>query len=354
MTVEDLGYNGHFEELRLKNNLEDFGFGRVVAEHRERYTVQNGQGEFEAVITGNLRYSANGSEDFPAVGDWVSLIYSDSSFAIIHSVFPRLSSLSRQAVGKLGELQIIATNIDHALLLQAVDRDFSVNRIERYLTLCNSSGIKAIVLLNKIDLISRKSLEKMVGSIHERIKQVPIIPISNVSKEGIEVLDTYLQRGKTFCLLGSSGVGKSSLINNLVGEEVMATGEINKSIDRGKHITTHRELLVTEKGIFIDNPGMREVGIANATDGLEVTFGTLTELSKNCRFNDCTHTTEIGCAITEAIENGEMDRSSYENYLKMQREKEHFESTVAERRKKEKDFGKMLKKYKKDRKSNKY
>ncbi|WP_422082094.1 ribosome small subunit-dependent GTPase A [Ulvibacterium sp.] len=316
--------------------------------------MQNGQGEFEAVVTGNLRYSANSREDFPAVGDWVSLIYNDSSFAIIHSIFPRLSTLIRQAVGKFGERQVIATNIDHALIVQAVDRDFNINHIERYLTLCNSSGIGAIVLLNKIDLIPRESLEEMIGSIRKQIKQVPTIPISNVSREGFDVLDTYLQRGKTFCLLGSSGVGKSSLINNLVGKEVMATGEISESIDRGKHVTTHRELIITEKGILIDNPGMREVGIADVSDGLEVTFGTLTELSKNCRFNDCTHTTEIGCAITEAVENVEIDRSSYENFLKMQREKDHFESTVVERRKKEKDFGKVLKNYKKDRKLNKY
>ncbi|UOY06134.1 ribosome small subunit-dependent GTPase A [Muricauda sp. SCSIO 64092] len=354
MTIEDLGYTKHLETLRIKNNLGDFGIGRVIAEHRERYIVKNGKGEFEAVITGNLRFSANSREDFPAVGDWVALIDHDSDFVIIHSVFPRLSTLARQAVGKLGERQVIATNIDHALILQAVDRDFNINRIERYLTLCNSSGIKAILLLNKIDLISRKSLERLIGVTQERINQVPIIPMSNVSHEGIAVLNTYLQKGKTFCLLGSSGVGKSSLINILVGEEVMATGEISRSIDRGRHITTHRELLVTEKGIFIDNPGMREVGIADSAHGLDVTFETITALSKNCRFKDCTHTTEIGCAITAAVEKGEIDRSSYENYLKMEREKDHFESTLAERRKKEKDFGKMIKNYKKDRKLKKY
>ena len=352
--MEDLGYTKHFETLRTKNNLGGFGIGRVVAEHKERYIVKNGKGEFEAVITGNLRFSANSREDFPAVGDWVALIDHDSDFMIIHGVLPRLSTLARQAVGKLGERQVIATNIDYALILQAVDRDFNINRIERYLTLCNSSGIKAIVLLNKIDLISRESLERLIGATRERIDQVPIIPISNVSQEGISVLKTHLQRGKTFCLLGSSGVGKSSLINILVGEEVMTTGEISRSIDRGRHITTHRELLVTEKGIFIDNPGMREVGITDSSHGLEVTFETITALSKNCRFNDCSHTKEIGCAITAAVENGEIDKTSYENYLKMEREKDHFESTVAERRKKEKDFGKIIKNYKKDRKLKKY
>ena len=354
MTVEDLGYNDYFEEFRTKNNFEDFEIGRVIAEHKERYIVKNRKGEFQAVITGNLRFSANSREDFPAVGDWVALINNEPDFSIIHSIFPRKSTLARQAIGKFGERQLIATNIDYAFVLQAVDRDFNINRMERYLTICNSSGIEAIIILNKIDLISNGKLVKLIGSIQERIKQVPIVPMSNVSLEGIELLSAYLQKGKTFCLLGSSGVGKSSLINNLVGKKVMITGQISEGTDRGKHITTHRELIVTEKGILIDNPGMREVGIIDSSDGLEVTFETIVKLSKSCKFKDCTHTTEIDCAITKAVESGEIDRSSYENYLKMEREKSYFESSVAERRKKDKDFGKMMKNYKKERKSNQY
>ena len=354
MTVEDLGYNDYFEELRTKNNLEDFEIGRVIAEHKERYIVKNEKGEFQAIITGNLRFSANNREDFPSVGDWVALVNNEPDFSIIHSIFPRKSTLARQAVGKFGERQIIAANIDYAFVLQAVDRDFNINRIERYLTICNSSGIEAIIILNKIDLIVNSELVKLIGLIQGRIKHVPVVPMSNISLEGIEVLSAYLQKGKTFCLLGSSGVGKSSLINNLVGEEAMTTGQISESTNKGKHVTTHRELIVTEKGILIDNPGMREIGITDSSDGLEVTFETIVELSKSCKFKDCTHTIEIDCAITEAVEKGEIDKSSYENYLKMEREKDYFESSVAERRKKNKDFGKMVKNYKKERKSNEY
>ena len=316
--------------------------------------MKNERSEFEAVVTGNLRYSANSREDFPAVGDWVALITNNDDFIVIHSVLPRLSILARRAVGRFAEKQIIATNIDLAFIVQAVDRDFNINRIERYLTICNSSMIKAVIILNKIDLISTDELKVLIGSMRERITQAPIIPMSNVSREGIEVLDQYLQRGRTFCLLGSSGVGKSSLINNVVGKEIMATGEISISVGRGKHITSHRELLVTEKGILIDNPGMREIGIADASGGIESTFDSIAELSKSCRFKDCTHTTEIDCAVRVAVESGELDTSSHHNYLKMEREKDYFESSIVERRKKDKALGKMIKDHKKHRKSNRY
>jgi len=258
------------------------------------------------------------------------------------------------SVGKLSQTQIIATNIDVALIVQSVNRDFNINRIERYLTICNSSKIEPIVVLSKIDLIEKSELENILERINKRMKDISIIAISNQSQIGLDKIKSKLTKGKTYCLLGSSGVGKSTLINNLVGEELMITGEISESIDRGKHITTHRELIVTEYGILIDNPGMREVGIADSTTGLEMTFETIVELSKDCKFNNCTHTTEIDCAVLEAISKGEIDTDSYENYLKMEKEKEHFESTVAEKRKKDKDFGKMIKHFKKARKSNKF
>ena len=161
-------------------------------------------------------------------------------------------------------------------------------------------------------------------------------------------------KGKTYCLLGSSGVGKSTLINSLVGEKLMMTGEISESIDRGKHITTHRELIVTENGILIDNPGMREVGVTNSTAGLEITFDEISELSHKCRFRDCTHTNEKDCAILKAVENGEVDSESYMNFLKMEREKDFFESSIKERKKKDKNFGKMIKNFKKQRNLDKY
>lgn len=352
MTIEQLGYNRHFEKFRLNSELENFEIGRIIAEHKERYIVKNEKGEFEAEITGNLRFSATSREDFPAVGDWVTLIQNNYDFVIIHSILPRASILSRQAVNKFGERQVIATNIDYALILQAVNRDFNINRLERYLTICYSSKVQPIIILNKIDLITNTELTERIHLINERIKQVPIIPISNLSQDGIHLLDQYLQKNKTYCLLGSSGVGKSTFINNLLGKEVMVTGAISKSIDRGKHITTHRELIVTEKGIFIDNPGMREIGMTDSSNGLDITFDEIIALSELCKFSDCKHINEINCAVLDALNNGEIDKSSYQNYLKMKREQEHFELTVLEKRKKDKDFGKMMKNYKKNKKFN--
>lgn len=348
MKLEDLGYNIDFENYRKDQNLNSFGVGRVISEHKERYIVKTIEDEYDAEIIGNLRFSARNRTDFPAVGDWVAISEYDEKKVLIHSVFPRKTIIERQAVGKQGEKQIIATNIDYAFIVQAVDRDFNINRIERYLTICNTSNVKPIIILNKIDLIENTELTKLIGKVQDRIKQVPILTISNETLSGIEKLKEIIKKGKTYCLLGSSGVGKSSLLNNLSGKQLMKTNTISTNTNKGRHVTSHRELIVLENGgILIDNPGMREVGITDSTDGLEITFETIVELSKDCKFKDCTHTTETECAVIESVESGEIDKSSYENYLKMEREKEHFESTVAEKRKKDKDFGKMIKNYKK-------
>lgn len=355
IALEDLGYNDTFEKRRIENNLGEFEMGRVIAEHKERYIVKCEKGEFEAEITGNLRFSAKSREDFPAVGDWVALINNDD-FAIIHSVLPRLSILSRQAVGKFGERQVIAANIDYALLVQAVDRDFNINRLERYLTICYASRVKPIVVLTKTDLITSGRINEIVENIHQRLKDVPVVAISNETKEGYESIINILEKGKTYCLLGSSGVGKSTLTNNLSGENLMKTDTISDSTGKGRHVTSHRELIIIEKGaLLIDNPGMREVGVSDSTDGLEQVFDEILRLSEDCKFQDCTHTTEIGCAVFEALEKGEIDKNSYENYLKIEKEKAFFEASVLERKKKDKMQGRILKDYqKRDIKGRKY
>jgi ribosome biogenesis GTPase / thiamine phosphate phosphatase len=356
MKLEDFGYNDRIEKLRIDNNLKEFEIGRVISEHKERYIVKTEKGEFEAEITGNMRFSANGREDFPAVGDWVALITYDSEFAIIHKIIPRLSVISRQAVGQFGEVQIIAANIDFAFIVQAVDRDFNINRLERYLTICNSSKVTPIIILTKTDLINEQSKAAIIESIHHRIKDVPVFAISNETQDGYELLIPIIEKGKTFCMLGSSGVGKSSLLNNLSGRSIMKTGTISKSTSKGRHITSHRELFILENGgILIDNPGMREVGIVDTANGLETTFDIVFSLAQNCKFKDCTHTNEKGCSVIEAFEKGELDKGVFENYKKMQREKAYFETSVIEKKKKEKILGKIVKDYiKKDVKGKKY
>ena len=354
MTLEDLGYNREIGEYRKEHNLVSFGIGRVISEHKDRYTIKTDAGEFDAELIGNLRFTATNRNDLPAVGDWVSISEYDENKALIHDVFPRKSIVERRAVGKLGQTQIIATNIDFGLIVQSVNRDFNINRLERYLTICNASKIAPIIVLSKVDLIEKQKLEELLIQVKERIKNVPLFAISNQSQLGIDKLKTELIKGCTYCLLGSSGVGKSTLINTLTGTNLMDIGEISKSIDRGKHVTSHRELIVLENGILIDNPGMREVGITNISDGLEMTFDGILNLAQDCKFSDCTHTNEKGCAVLAAIENEELDADSYANFIKMEKEKLHFESEAKERRKKDKDFGKMIKNVKKQRRNNKY
>lgn len=353
MKLEDFGYNETIEKLRIRQNLTDFAVGRVIAEHKERYVVATKNGELDAEITGNLRFSAKGREDFPAVGDWVALILYDEEAAIIHQILPRFSVLKRQASGQRSDVQIIAANIDYAFIVQAVDRDFNINRLERYLTICHASKVSPVIVLTKTDLADEQQLTEITGHIQKRIKNVPIFAVSNETRQGFESLQQFIEKGKTYCMLGSSGVGKSTLLNNLAGKNVMKTGAISHFSNRGRHVTSHRELMVLHNGgILIDNPGMREVGIADTSGGLETTFDRIVSMAEDCRFNDCTHTSEAGCAVIEAVENGEIEEGAYENYLKMEREKAHFESTVTERRKKGKNLAKVVKNYKKDKKRN--
>lgn len=349
MKREDLGYNEKLETWRIANKLQDFEVGRVVSEHKERYVVKTEKGEFDAEVTGSLRYSAHSRTDFPAVGDWVALSVFDADFSIIHAVFPRFTTISRQAVGHYGELQIIAANIDEALLMQAVDRDFNLNRLERYLTICYAAKVNPVIVLTKTDLISLAAKDDLIHSIHQRIKNISVFAISNQTREGYAALKDYLVKGKTYCMLGSSGVGKSSLVNMLCERPVMRIDAISESTNKGRHITSHRELTVLDNGsLLIDNPGMRAVGIIDLAQGLETTYETIMSLAEKCKFNNCTHTGEKGCSVFEALQKGEIDEKSYENFLKMEREKSYFESTLAEKRKKEKDFGKMVKNIKKD------
>lgn len=349
MNLQDLGYTHQLEKLRIENSLEAFEMGRVISEHKERYIVKTEKGEFEAEITGNLRFSSKSREDFPAVGDWVALTIYDSDFSIIHSILPRYSVISRHAVGSFGEIQIIAANIDYALLVQSADRDFNINRLERYLTICNAAKVSPIIVLSKIDLLPKDGISELVARIQARLKNLPILALSDQWQEGFDQLSAMIEKGKTYCLLGSSGVGKSTLLNRLCGQSLMRTDAISQSTQKGRHVTSHRELIVLENGgILIDNPGMREVGIADAGGGLAITFDLIFEYAHQCKFKDCTHINEIGCAVRDAVDSGAIDRTMYENFLKIEREKAHFDSSVVERRKKERNFGKMLKNYKKD------
>jgi ribosome biogenesis GTPase len=349
MNIYDLGFTAELAAFLEENHLSDFSVGRVTQEHRERYVVSDGDKEYEAEITGNLRFTASSRADFPAVGDWITMTVYDSDQAIIHEILPRKSVLERQAVGKPGEVQIISTNIDAAFIVQAIDHNFSINRLERYLTICYSAGIEPVLVISKIDLSGENEVQDVISRLEKRERRIKCIPLSNMTLQGLEQVLDFIQKGRTYCMIGSSGVGKSTLINNLLKKNILKTGHISLSTNKGRHVTDHRELFVLENGgIIIDTPGMREVGIADSAGGLEITFDTILSLARKCRFKDCTHTNEVGCSVIEAVNNGEIDKSFYENYLRLQRENAHYESTIAEKRRKDKVFGKLLKNYHKD------
>ncbi|NQU88220.1 MAG: ribosome small subunit-dependent GTPase A [Mariniphaga sp.] len=355
MLLEELGYNHELEQFRIDQNLKDFEVGRVVTEHKERYIVKTDENVYDSEVIGNLRFTAQDRSDFPAVGDWVAISVFDSSNAVIHKILPRKSVIQRQAVGKEGEIQIIATNVDYAFIVQAADMDFNINRLERYLAISASANVEPIIVLTKTDLIDVAELDSMLNQIKERIDIEFVFTVSNISKTGYEELIKVFIRGKTYCFLGSSGVGKSTLINNLSGQELMKTNSISSSTNKGRHITSHRELILLEKGgILIDNPGMREVGIADLEGSLDNVFDDIKQLSNQCRYANCEHVHEKGCAVLEALESGAINKSSYDNYLKLKKENEHFQSSVAEKRKKDKQFGKMVKDFKKHRNQNKF
>ena len=328
---------------------------RVLAEHKERYIVQNPEGIFQAEITGNIRFTAQSKTDFPAVGDWVRMVKMDKQNAVILELFPRYSKLERQAVGKFGESQVIAANIDFAFIVQSVGHDFNLNRLERYLSICYAGKIEPIIILTKIDLTSKNELAEIKKQIEKRMPEVPLILLSNVTSEGFEQLNKLMQAFNTYCFIGSSGVGKSSVINRLMEHEVLETSRISASTQKGRHTTTRREMLILpNQSIVIDTPGMRELGMTDQSAGLNKTYKKIGKLAQNCRFRDCTHQNEKGCAVIEAVENGSLPEEVYANYLKLKKEQEHFSSTVFEKRRKGKEFCKMAKEAMKERKKNKY
>lgn len=353
MRLEDIGLTEELSHVVKSPDLSGFVIGRVTQEHRERYVVTDGEQEYEAEITGNLRYSAESREDFPAVGDWVAMTLYDSGQAYINKVLPRKSFLARRAVGKTGEIQIIAANIDVAFIVQAISNNFNVNRLERYLAICHSAGIEPVLVLSKIDLVTENEISEALHELESRGREVKYVLLSNTTRDGIESIIGFIPKGSTCCVMGSSGVGKSTLINNLLQRDVLRTGEISHSTNKGRHVTEHRELFILDNGgIVIDTPGMKEVGMTDIEEGVRTTFREIYDLSQSCRFTDCSHIKESGCAVLMALESGALSRDYYENYVKIQREQERFQTTIAEKRKLDKQFGKILKNYHKDKDKN--
>lgn len=315
---------------------------RVTAVDRDQYIIRNAECEVPAKLTGRFVYSSE-TPDLPCVGDWVHVRYHDSgTHASILDVLPRKSFLRRKRPGGNIEFQMIAANIDVAFIVQSCHFDFNVRRLERYLVMTSEGHIEPVVLLTKTDLISPEALGQLVSKIHHSGIGARIIALSNVSGKGIDLIRELIQPGKTYCLLGSSGVGKTTLINRLVGDTNLATGAVSHS-GEGRHTTTRRQLIVLEHGgLLIDMPGMRELGMLGVSDGIDDSFSDIQAYALGCRFANCTHTNEPGCAIQNAITQGELDSAHFQSYLKLKKESEFHEMSYLEKRKKDRAFGKFV------------
>jgi len=345
MELITLGFDQWFEDKRSEALRPDCTVARVTAVYKDSYLVRNNRSEVLAELAGSFIYSAESSIDLPSVGDWALVqFHNDDTFAIIHGLLPRKSFLRRKTPGKKIDYQMIAVNIDSALIVQACDFDFNLRRLERYLVMVNEGHIEPILLLTKSDLVSPEKLEQRISEVRQANIKCKVLPLSNVTGFGVDQVSQLLEPGKTYCLVGSSGVGKTTLLNHIIGRDLFETNTVRASDGKGKHTTAQRQLIVLDQGaMLIDTPGMRELGNIGVSSGLEESFADIWSLSKTCRFANCTHTQEVGCALLNAIENGTLHADRYQSYLKLMKESEYNELSYVEKRRKDKKFGQFIK-----------
>ena len=318
--LSQLGWDSHFQKRFELAKAEGLIPARVISQSRSSYHIGGQFGELKAKVSGNMRYQLEEVGQFPAVGDWVA-VKPEIGEAVIQAVLPRKSKFSRQAAGERTEEQVVAANIDTVFIVSGLDggRSFNLRRIERYLTLAWSSGASPAIVLNKIDLCP--DVSAFISDVESVAAGIPVHAVSAREGTGLDALKTYVGIGRTVAFLGSSGVGKSALINALLGAEMQQTGEVREDDRHGRHTTTERQLiLLPGGGAVIDTPGMRELQLWAEQEDLDSTFNEITVLAGKCRFIDCTHDNEPGCAVRETIEQGLLDEARLESYRKLQKE----------------------------------
>jgi len=345
MQLEKHGLSDWFQDRINAEKMQDFQLARIVSMNKNSYLISDGYSSVMAEVTGKLMFNAVTPLDYPAVGDWVYVqLFDDQSLALIHEIFPRKTLLKRKTAGKKVELQLIAANIDSAMIIQSLDSDLNLRRLERYLVMVSESDISPIVLLSKSDLMSPIEISNMTSEIHNLMPDIKIIAFNCMDESGLDSVREALIPGLTFCLLGSSGVGKTTLINSLVNGALFETQAVREKDGKGRHTTTRRQMIFMDNGaMIVDTPGMRELGNFSVEVGISETFSEIVELTERCRFNDCTHTQEDGCAVQAALVDGTISEDRYQNYLKLKRESEYNDMSYLEKRKKDKKFGKYCK-----------
>lgn len=345
--LKKLGWNDWFEQ-RVECGPADT-VARVAAVDRDQLLLIDQVGTFPAKLSGSFLYHHRLSRELPCVGDWVCVEKGPGdAYGLIHAFLERKTTLRRKAAGGNVEYQMIAANVDYVIIVQSCYFDFNLKRLERYLVMAREGGTEQYVLLTKTDLVSPAVLDAQLSEIHAAGITVPIMTLSNVTREGIDHLRRQMLPGKTYCFVGSSGVGKSTLINQLAGRELQGTNTVSGT-GEGRHTTVRRELILLEGGaLVIDNPGMREFGIMAAEEGLSRSFSDIAAFASGCRYRDCSHTGEPRCAVLEAVKSGDISQEHYDNYIKLRQESELHRMSYAEKRKKDRDFGRYIKTAKKD------
>lgn len=339
------GFDEWHQTHALEFAREGWQAGRVLNVNRSNWTVHDGHSAMRAELTGRLSWLQETSAERPCVGDFVLIqVLDDGDWAIIDEVLPRRTVLQRKTAGRDVERQIIASNVDVAYIVQGCDADYNLRRLERYLITVRDGGVTPRFVLNKADLASAEQRAVMTEQILARFPDMTPLFVSTVSGEGLDTLAESMEPGQTVCLLGSSGVGKTTILNALLGESRHATGAVRESDQRGRHTTTRRHVEQLANGaLIIDTPGMRELGVLAEEDGLSSTFSDIEMLAGSCRFSDCSHESETGCAVLEAVESGEIDPDRLSSWRKLNRESERHLLSIAEKRRKDKSQGKLYK-----------